>query len=99
MFASPVILSANDTDWKSEVGGGWQKTEAGFSDSDFCPLTSGFRPLIASSSSLWLNGDVGAFVYRLGRGLLKAERRVRFPYALPKSQNVGDDVRSLISKF
>ena len=25
----------------------------------------------------------GVFVYRLGRGLLKAERRVRFPYALP----------------
>jgi hypothetical protein len=27
----------------------------------------------------------GVFVYRLGRGLLKAERRVRFPYALPLS--------------
>jgi hypothetical protein len=26
---------------------------------------------------------VGAFVYRLGHGLLKAERGVRFPYALP----------------
>ncbi|MEY3276508.1 MAG: hypothetical protein RL153_1776, partial [Verrucomicrobiota bacterium] len=26
---------------------------------------------------------VGAFVYRLGHGPLKAERRVRFPYALP----------------
>ena len=26
---------------------------------------------------------VGAFVYQLGRGPLKAERRVRFPYALP----------------
>ena len=26
----------------------------------------------------------GAFVYQLGRGPLKAERRVRFPYALPK---------------
>jgi hypothetical protein len=25
----------------------------------------------------------GAFVYRLGHGPLKAERRVRFPYALP----------------
>ena len=25
----------------------------------------------------------GVFVYRLGRGLLKAERGVRFPYALP----------------
>jgi hypothetical protein len=25
----------------------------------------------------------GAFVYRLGHGLLKAERGVRFPYALP----------------
>ena len=25
----------------------------------------------------------GAFVYQLGRGPLKAERRVRFPYALP----------------
>jgi hypothetical protein len=25
------------------------------------------------------------FVYRLGRGLLKAERGVRFPYALPIS--------------
>lgn len=28
---------------------------------------------------------VSAFVYRLGRGLLKAEGRVRFPYALPIS--------------
>ena len=27
----------------------------------------------------------GAFVYRLGRGLLKAEGGVRFPYALPIS--------------
>ena len=27
--------------------------------------------------------SVSAFVYRLGRGLLKAEGRVRFPYALP----------------
>ena len=26
----------------------------------------------------------GAFVYQLGHGPLKAERRVRFPYALPK---------------
>jgi predicted nucleic acid-binding protein len=26
---------------------------------------------------------IGAFVYRLGHGPLKAERRVRFPYALP----------------
>lgn len=25
----------------------------------------------------------GAFVYQLGHGPLKAERRVRFPYALP----------------
>ena len=25
----------------------------------------------------------GVFVYRLGHGPLKAERRVRFPYALP----------------
>jgi mRNA-degrading endonuclease RelE of RelBE toxin-antitoxin system len=30
----------------------------------------------------------GAFVYRLGHGPLKAERRVRFPYALPKP-NMG----------
>jgi hypothetical protein len=29
----------------------------------------------------------GAFVYRLGRGLLKAERGVRFPYALPIPDN------------
>jgi hypothetical protein len=28
----------------------------------------------------------GAFVYRLGRGPLKAERRVRFPYALPTQE-------------
>ena len=26
---------------------------------------------------------IGAFVYQLGHGPLKAERRVRFPYALP----------------
>ena len=26
---------------------------------------------------------IGVFVYRLGHGPLKAERRVRFPYALP----------------
>ena len=30
-------------------------------------------------------GRAGAFVYRLGHGPLKAERRVRFPYALPIS--------------
>src|SRR5689334_9790371 len=29
----------------------------------------------------------GAFVYRLGHGPLKAERRVRFPYALPLKIN------------
>ena len=29
---------------------------------------------------------VGVFVYRLGHGPLKAERRVRFPYALPTPQ-------------
>ena len=28
----------------------------------------------------------GVFVYRLGHGPLKAERRVRFPYALPITQ-------------
>jgi hypothetical protein len=28
----------------------------------------------------------GAFVYQLGHGPLKAERRVRFPYALPRLQ-------------
>ena len=28
----------------------------------------------------------GAFVYRLGHGPLKAERRVRFPYALPNNR-------------
>ena len=28
---------------------------------------------------------IGVFVYRLGHGPLKAERRVRFPYALPVS--------------
>jgi hypothetical protein len=28
----------------------------------------------------------GAFVYQLGHGPLKAERRVRFPYALPPEQ-------------
>jgi hypothetical protein len=27
--------------------------------------------------------EYGAFVYQLGHGPLKAERRVRFPYALP----------------
>src|SRR5690349_20800347 len=31
----------------------------------------------------------GAFVYRLGHGPLKAERRVRFPYALPLSEVEG----------
>jgi hypothetical protein len=36
-----------------------------------------------SPASLWLNFPRGAFVYRLGHGLLKAERGVRFPYALP----------------
>ena len=30
---------------------------------------------------------VGVFVYRLGHGPLKAERRVRFPYALPLKFN------------
>jgi hypothetical protein len=30
---------------------------------------------------------VGVFVYRLGRGPLKAERWVRFPYALPMFDN------------
>src|SRR5216117_717765 len=30
-------------------------------------------------------GVVGGVVYRLGHGPLKAERRVRFPYALPAS--------------
>ena len=30
--------------------------------------------------------QVGVFVYRLGHGPLKAERRVRFPYALPTLQ-------------
>ena len=28
----------------------------------------------------------GAFVYQLGHGPLKAERRVRFPYALPEAK-------------
>jgi hypothetical protein len=31
---------------------------------------------------MW-RGQNGAFVYQLGHGPLKAERRVRFPYALP----------------
>ncbi len=31
----------------------------------------------------WIRLTVGVFVYRLGHGPLKAERRVRFPYALP----------------
>lgn len=34
---------------------------------------------------------VGVFVYRLGHGPLKAERRVRFPYALPIATCVSDD--------
>jgi hypothetical protein len=37
-----------------------------------------------------LNRFNGAFVYRLGHGLLKAERGVRFPYALPASIIVND---------
>jgi mRNA-degrading endonuclease RelE of RelBE toxin-antitoxin system len=41
------------------------------------PLTSA-PPRIGCSRS-----SSGAFVYRLGHGPLKAERRVRFPYALP----------------
>ena len=36
---------------------------------------------VQSNSNLLTFG--GAFVYRLGHGPLKAERRVRFPYALP----------------
>ncbi len=36
----------------------------------------------------------GAFLYRLGHGPLKAERRVRFPYALPpQKQGVFEDFR------
>jgi mRNA-degrading endonuclease RelE of RelBE toxin-antitoxin system len=31
--------------------------------------------------------QVGVFVYRLGHGPLKAERRVRFPYALPNTMS------------
>jgi mRNA-degrading endonuclease RelE of RelBE toxin-antitoxin system len=31
--------------------------------------------------------QVGVFVYRLGHGPLKAERRVRFPYALPNQMS------------
>ena len=34
----------------------------------------------------WNKLPNGAFVYRLGHGPLKAERRVRFPYALPIAQ-------------
>lgn len=34
----------------------------------------------------------GAFVYQLGHGPLKAERRVRFPYALPNPANVSFNV-------
>ena len=34
----------------------------------------------------------GAFVYRLGHGPLKAERRVRFPYALPICKTNPDAV-------
>src|SRR5437867_7467264 len=44
-------------------------------------LTSQAAPI---ASALWL---FGAFVYRLGHGPLKAERRVRFPYALPLKFN------------
>ena len=36
-----------------------------------------------------VNHPHGAFVYRLGHGLLKAERGVRFPYALPFSYLVN----------
>jgi mRNA-degrading endonuclease RelE of RelBE toxin-antitoxin system len=32
--------------------------------------------------------SVGAFVYQLGHGPLKAERRVRFPYALPREEKI-----------
>ena len=39
----------------------------------------------------------GVFVYRLGRGLLKAERGVRFPYALPISVLSNDT--NVISHF
>ena len=35
----------------------------------------------------------GAFVYRLGHGPLKAERRVRFPYALPLIAGTYEEVQ------
>ena len=39
--------------------------------------------LTAGHFHLYQEGVIGVFVYRLGHSPLKAERRVRFPYALP----------------
>src|ERR1043166_1312466 len=56
---------------------------------DLLPAASGqvaTRPHsvdISSRADSILAVVYGAFVYRLGHGPLKAERRVRFPYALP----------------
>ena len=41
------------------------------------------RALTRAQEWLLYKSLAGVFVYRLGRGLLKAERGVRFPYALP----------------
>ena len=41
------------------------------------------RALTRARERLLYEPLAGVFVYRLGRGLLKAERGVRFPYALP----------------
>ena len=56
----------------------------------FAPRTRGYRTvttfLLALVILLLLYCRYGVFVYRLGHGPLKAERRVRFPYALPIRQ-------------
>lgn len=46
-------------------------------------ITSVVRRLTHRLTCLIFRDFLGAFVYQLGHGPLKAERRVRFPYALP----------------
>ena len=56
----------------------WHIGSRGRSPHQIQPLPAACVP-----SVFMIHFRLGAFVYRLGRGLLKAERRVRFPYALP----------------